>query len=311
MRRFLLIAVLGLVFCACSNVTPTDAKLPMTDTPVPLDADETTVPPAAEIDLRDYPIDPQISERVREIYADGQRRGRNPQVFSKVGDCMTSSPRFLIPLGTGAYDLGDYDYLQATIDQFSAVDIREVDGQPVNSFANPSIAATEGFTSAGPLDPTWADPEWCQSGESSLKCEYRVSNPSLAFIMFGTSDVYSIGIDKYERYLRSIVEETINEGVVPVLSTFPPRPDYPEETENYNRVVVQIAIDYDIPLINLWQALQDKPGYGVNPEHLNQLTLPDDGCAACFTDGHLDAGITVHNMVILMALNKIEQALTS
>lgn len=309
MRRFLSITVLGLLVSACSSATPADATPAATKTPVSPAETEVAPPPAGEIDLRDYPIEPMVSERAREIFRDGRQRDRNPHMFSKVGDCMTASPHFLIPFGTDTYDLGDYADLQETIDWFRTVTVREVDGRAVDAFANPSIAATDGFTSASPLDSTWADPTWCQSGESSLVCEYRVSNPSLALIMFGTSDVYSIKIDKYERYLRAIVEETINEGIVPILSTFPPRPDYPAESETYNRIVVQIAADYDIPLVNLWLALQDTPGYGVNPEHPNQLTLPEDGCAACFTDGHLDAGITVHNRVMLMALDAIRQAL--
>lgn len=309
MRRFLMIAVLGLLVSACSSATPTATTPPVTETPATPVETEVAASPAVEIDVRGYPISPLISARTLEIFRDGRQRGRNPHVFSKIGDCMTASPHFLIPFGTDAYDLGDYADLQETIDWFRTVTVREVDGQAVDSFANPSIAATDGFTSASPLDSTWADPKWCQPGESSLKCEYRVSNPSLALIMFGTSDVYSIEIDKYERYLRSIVEETIGEGIVPVLSTFPPRPDYPAESEAYNRIVARIAADYDIPLVNLWLALQDKPGYGVDPEHPNKLTLPEDGCAACFTAGHLDAGITVHNMVILTALDEIRQAL--
>lgn len=294
---------------ACSSATPASTTPAVTGTSIPPTETKVAASPAAEIDLHTYSIEPTVSERAREIFRDGQQRGRNPHVFSKIGDCMTASPHFLIPFGTDQYDLGDYPDLQETIDWFKAVTVREVDGQPVDSFANPSISANSGFTTAGPLDPTWADPKWCETGESPLACEYRVSNPSLALIMFGTSDVYSIKTDKYERYLRSMVEETIDEGIIPVLSTFPPRPDYPAETETYNRIVVRIAADYDIPLVNLWLALQDKSAYGVNPEHPNQLTLPEDGCAACFTDDHLDAGITVHNMVILMALDKIRRAL--
>ncbi len=311
MRRFLLIAVLGMLVSACNNVTPagTTPSTTPTSTPVSQTEIEASASPATTINLHDYPIEPVIPERVREIFEDGQKQGRNAHVFSKVGDCMTASPYFLTPFGTDEYDLGNDDALQGTVDWFGGVTVREVDGRPVDSFANPSIAATDGFTSATPLDPTWADPKWCQSGESSLECEYRVSNPSVALIMFGTSDVYSITIDKYERYLRSILEATIGEGIVPVLSTFPPRPDYPAESQAYNEIVVQLAADYDIPLVNLWLALQDKPGYGVDAEHPNKLTLPEDGCAACFTDGHMDAGITVHNRVMLIALDEIRQRL--
>ncbi|MBN1310828.1 MAG: SGNH/GDSL hydrolase family protein [Anaerolineae bacterium] len=271
---------------------------------------EATAASPVEPNLHDYPITPMVSLRAHEIYVDGQSRGRNPHVFAKIGDCMTDSPNYLVPFSTGSYDLGDHVHLQETIDWFAAVTVREVDGRPVDSFSTTSMAAGSGFTSSGPLDPIWANPNWCRHGESPLACEYRIVNPSLALIMFGTSDVTSIKIDKFEGYLRTMIEETIDAGIVPILSTFPPRPDYPENSQTYNQIVVQLATDYDIPLVNLWLALQDVPGYGVDPEHPNQLTLPEDGCAACLTNEHMDAGITVHNMTTLLALYEVTQAVT-
>ncbi|MBN1429736.1 MAG: SGNH/GDSL hydrolase family protein [Anaerolineae bacterium] len=311
MQRFLTVTVFALLVSACGHATPEHVESTATATlNPPRPTEGATLLPAA-IEIHNFPVIPAISEYAREIFLDGQARGRNAQVFAKVGDCMTDSPNYLIPFSTGQYDLDNQDHLQATIDWFKAVTVRDVDGQPVDSFSTPSMAAGSGFTSAGPLDPTWANPNWCQSGESPLVCEYRITNPSLALIMFGTSDVYSIQPDKFEHYLRTMIEETIDGGIVPILSTFPPRPDYPEDSIIYNEIVVQLAVDYDIPLVNLWLALQDVPGYGVDPEHPNRLTLPEDGCAACFTPDHMDAGITVHNMTTLMVLHEVTKEMLS
>lgn len=305
MQKRLLIGLLILLVSACSRAPVAESV-----TPAPAAPTEFDLSTLDQIDLHDYPIMPVVSERAREIYQAGQARGRNPHVFSKVGDCMTVAPDFLIPFSTGSYDLGEYGYLQETIDYFALVAVREVDGQEVDSFSNPSLTAASGFTSAGALDSTWSDPAWCQGGESPLACEYRVSNPSLALIMFGTNDVFYVEADRFDLYMRRIVEETIEAGIVPVVSTFPPRLDRLEETEIFNRMIVRIAADYDVPLVNLWLAMQDVPNYGVNPEEMTRLTLPEDGCAACFTEENLATGITTHNFITLTALYEIRQALT-
>jgi hypothetical protein len=304
LRKRLLIGILALLVSACSRTPDVETETPQPPTPTPFDLSALDA-----IDLHDYPIIPVVSERAREIYRAGQAQGRNPHVFSKVGDCMTVAPDFLTPFSTGSYELGEYGYLQETIDYFTLAPVREVDGQEVDSFSNPSLTAASGFTSAGALDSTWANPEWCQGGESPLLCEYRASNPSLALIMFGTNDVFYVEADRFDLYMRTIVEETIDAGVVPILSTFPPRLDRLEETETFNRIVVRIALDYDVPLVNLWLAMQDVPNYGVAPDEVTRLTLPEDGCAACFTAENLTTGITTHNLITLMALDEVRQAL--
>jgi hypothetical protein len=271
----------------------------------------TTIPANdGEFDLHTYPILPKISARAREIYRAGQVQGRNPQVFSKVGDCLTASPNYLVPFGNGDYDLGEYTDLQPTIDYFSAITVREVDGVGLNSFTNPGIAAGSGCTSAGPLDPIWANPAFCESGESPLACEYRLSNPALALIMLGTNDMTFVSADKYEGYLRRILQTTIDAGILPIISTVPPRPDYPDMAAKYNAIIVRLAEENDIPMVNLWLALETKPGFGVNAEHPTKLTLPPDECPACLTQDDLGAGINTHNLTMLMALHEIQFSLS-
>jgi hypothetical protein len=305
---------------ACQPEQPTStptaapaATVEVTSTPVLDDTPQSEEPDElmemAELTLETAPVLPTVSDHALEIYREALAQGRNPQVFSKVGDCMTASPNFLTPLGTNDYDLGDYTDLQETIDYFGAVTLREIDGNAVNSFSNPGLAAASGCTTAGPLDQTWANPTYCEAGEIPLACEYRLSNPAIALIMFGTNDVYYFDAEKYETYLRSIIEETLEQNVLPVLSTFPNRPDRAEESISYNEIVVRLAIEYDIPLINLWRALHDLPGEGVDQEDVTHLTIPDDGCLACFDDDHLPYGITVHNLTTLQALESLREAL--
>jgi hypothetical protein len=310
---FLFAILLLLSACQPDQAAPMPTAVPtatveITSAPVPTDEPSE---PVAELRLETAPVLPTVSDHALEIYREALAHGRNPQVFSKVGDCMTASSNFLTPLGTGEYDLGDYADLQETIDYFGAVTVREIDSNPVNSFSNPGLAAASGCTTAGPLDQTWANPAFCEAGEIPLACEYRLSNPAIALIMFGTNDVYYFDAEKYETYLRSIIEETLAQNVLPVLSTFPTRLDRAEESIAYNEIVVRLAVEYDIPLINLWLALSDLPDDGVNTEDVTHLTVPGDGCLACFDGDHLQYGITVHNLITLQALKVLREALAA
>ncbi len=262
----------------------------------------------AEIDLTAYPVMPQVTAHARAIYARSLESGHNPRVFSKVGDCMTAAAAFLTPFGSGEYDLGRYSALQPVLDHFGGVPARG-EGFELDSFANPGIATASGFNAASVLDPTWADPNWCRPNESPLACEYRVSQPAIAIIMFGTNDVFYLEADRFDYHLRTVVLETINSDVVPVLNTFPTRPEYPEKSYLFNQIIVRIAQDYDLPLINLWLALQELPNQGVDTTETIHLTVPEEGSTGVFNEETLQAGYTYRNLITLQALDVIRQGL--
>lgn len=256
----------------------------------------------AKINLDDIPILPEITDTAREIYLRGHEVGRIPHSLSKVGDCMTASPNFLAPFSeTGGYDLGDYGDLQDVIDFFSVVPVRD----EYTALSNPGLATTTGFTTVSVQDPIWADPAVCDPNESPLTCEYRVSNPALALIMFGTNDTTFFEADSFDRYLRQIIDQTISADIVPVLYTFPVRPEFPEKSLLFNQIIVLIAQDYDLPLINLYRALEDLPDQGINLDDPIHLSSPIDDNAGNFTPANLERGYTLRNLVTLQALEVI------
>jgi hypothetical protein len=258
----------------------------------------------ASIDLADFPVIPEIGPTARALYADGLARGSNPRVFAKLGDCMTENPYFLVTFADGAYDLGEYDELQVVLDIFGGEPARQGDWQ-LDSFATVGLAAASGFNIAGPLDATWANPEWCKGGEAPAACEYRVARPSIALIMFGTNDVDYTDPASYDYFLRTLIIQTIDAGVLPVLSTFPTRPENAEKSLLLNQIVVSVAQDYDLPLINLNRALEPLPNHGVNPADTIHLSVPADGRVDVFTPDNLQAGFTVRNLVTLQTLAAI------
>lgn len=261
----------------------------------------------ANINLDDYPVIPAVGPGVKEIYQAGLARGNNPRVFSKLGDCMTENPNFLGQFSEGRYDLGAYGYLKEVIDHFAGVPAR-AEGWEEDSFATIGLAAASGFNIAGPLDPTWANPQWCSAGESPVACEYRVARPGFAVIMFGTNDVTYTEPDAYDFYLRSLVIQTLDHDTVPILSTFPTRPEDPEKSLLLNRIVVRAALDYGVPLMNLSRALEPLPNHGVDPNDTIHLTVPADQRVDNFTEVNLQAGFTVRNLVTLQALDAVWRA---
>ncbi|MCC7206217.1 MAG: SGNH/GDSL hydrolase family protein [Anaerolineae bacterium] len=260
------------------------------------------------IDLRALPVIPDLEENaawLRAIYAEGQRQGRNPLVFSRIGDCMTASESFLVPIATGEVDLDRYTSLQTVIDRFAGQPVREVDGAPLDSFANLGLAATSGFNAAGVLDATWADPAWCEADESPLACEIRVSNPAFAFVMFGTNDLRSLTPVQFDYYLRQVLVETVNAGVLPIVVTFPNQPGQEERSMDYNRVAAAAAADYRLPLVNLWRAFEPLPTGGIDPEQPTHMTSPASGNAASFSEADLQAGHNLHNLLSLQGLEAV------
>jgi hypothetical protein len=256
------------------------------------------VPPEAHavavykvISLKDYPVIPNPTNRAREIFERGQILGKDPRVVAKIGDCISDNQHFLSPFGWGNYNLGSYSQLQEVVNTFS------------DSLTYDSLAAFNGLVTTAVLDPLFANPLACAPGESPLRCEYRVHNSSVAIIMFGAQDLLFTPADDFDRNLRQIIHETIQAGVVPILSTFPGNISMWDKSIQYNQIVVQVALDYEIPLMNLWQALDILPNHGLNDDgrHLS-LPLTESGD---LVGTNLQKGYPMRNLVTLQALDAI------
>jgi uncharacterized protein YraI len=243
-----------------------------------------------QIDLSAYPVVGTGTATAHAIYRRGAAMGRDPHQLAKVGDCFTEHEYFLKNFTWGRYNLGDFTALQPVIDYFG------------ESMDDLSYAASVGFVTGAVLDPIWANPEVCQPDESPLACEYRVHNPSVAVIMFGTQDVLLMTPEQFDTALRKVVRETIAANIVPILSTFPSNVDMWDKALQYNKIVVNIALDFDIPLINLWLALEGLPNHGLgDSNHLSfPLTTPAD-----LTEPNLTTGFPMRNLVTLQTLDNV------
>jgi hypothetical protein len=83
-------------------------------------------------------------------------------------------------------------------------------------------------------------------------CELKRKKPSIGFIMYDTNDLErSTDTTTFQRNLTTMVQQSIRAGVIPVLSTIPPRTDgYDTRMASYNQAIIHVAHNAQVPLWN-------------------------------------------------------------
>lgn len=269
--------------------TPKLLTFPEEATPTILPDPPPTLSPNAWMSI---PVVPEVSDRVREIYQLGLVLGNNPRAFSKIGDCGSTPAWFLgnFDRGTKYYSLGEHQYLVPVIQEFQG------------SYERTSLAAKSGFNASSIYAPIWANRDYCQPSESPLACEYRIQQPSFAFIMLGTNDIWHQ--EDFEPQMRQIIETSIQNGIIPILST---KADNLEGDGSINATIVKLAVEYGVPLWNYWLAMQPLPNKG----------LQDDGAHITWGPTRFDdsqamkTGWTIRNLTALQVLDAVWQGVTS
>jgi len=248
-----------------------------------------TVTPTLAPDFwMDLPVVPTVSERAREIYQRGQQLGQREDAFAKVGDCEATTTWFLGMFDgpEGGYDLAEYAALQETIDAFSG------------SWERNSLAVKAGYTATSVMTALWADPEKCESGETPMACEYRLQRPAFALIMLGSNN--AARPERFEPQLRALLDETIAQGIVPVLST---KADNLEGDHSINAAIARLALEYDIPLWNFWAAVQPLPRHGLDTDGAHLTLGPPD-----FDDPYaMKTAWTVRNLTALQVMDAVRR----
>ena len=248
-------------------------------------------------DLYLVPVIPTISDAMRAVYQHGHDDLRNySYVITKVGDSMTADDLYLKPMSRDDNVLRPYDYLGDAVSYFGA------------STSVDSVAARVGMTTYTVFDPTWADKSVCHPRETPLDCEYRRKRPSIALIMFGVNDLKRMDDVHFDQQMRKIVDDSIQHGVIPVLSTFSYDPAQPLWLQSvlFNRRLVKIAADEQVPIINLWLAARSLPYYGLEDDDIHMKHWGfgylkfDHGSAAY-------SGAALRNLLSIRTLDEIRR----
>ncbi|MEP7287700.1 MAG: SGNH/GDSL hydrolase family protein [Chloroflexota bacterium] len=241
-----------------------------------------------------------ITPRAKEIFLKGKALGLRTNVFSKVGDSITFSPSFLTPIGQGQYDLAAYSAELLPVIQFFSQQTARVG----NSFANPSLAAGPGWKADTLFLPAWSDP--CGS-EQCLLCEYNRVKPAVALIMIGTNDSSDVAPADYTKNLHRLLDTTINMGILPVISTIPPKrldPVNNAKVDQWNTIIRGIAVEYQIPLWDYWSTMVNAPNQGISSDGVHP-SAPANGATGSFTPANLVYGYNIRNLTALQVLNAI------
>jgi hypothetical protein len=124
--------------------------------------------------------------------------------------------------------------------------------------------------------------------------------------MFGTNDVGYVPLSTFRHNMERIVTISTEMGVVPILSTIPPRIGYDEQVSSFNQLIRQLSQEYQIPLWDYGLAMQVyMPGSltfdGVHP------SLPPRGAddAANFQPENLPYGYVLRNLSALHVLDAL------
>jgi hypothetical protein len=274
--------------------TMTAGHRPPTAVPSSTPQASPTPTPAGPADLNGIPIHviavmpDAVRAHVREIAAAGQTLGRNPHAFSKLGDSTILNPHFMGPFDGGNYNLGDFAYLQPTIEFFRG------------SFARHGVAARHGLHSWSVFDPLWADPEWCLPNEAVLACELRLNNPGVLFVRLGSNDAGAPS--GFRKHVRDVVRYSIENGVIPILGT---KADRFEGDNTNNDILREIAAEFDVPLWEFDLVAGTIPGRGLAEDNVHLIQTAD---AHDFTTPEaFQRGHAMQDLTALLALDAVRR----
>ena len=311
LSRTLLVLASGCALVSCggasdpalrTNLDPpvvrrtTAPVVPSPESPEPEEGEPAEV--AASAEPEPGPLPAAVAATITAIAA--RRPERRDDAFIKVGDSATVSRSFLRCLSRDdSIQLAGRDDLLPILERFRAVRVGARD-----PFSRESIAAGVG----------WSVPRVLRGTPPPLVREVRAVNPRFALIMFGGNDVELGRLSRYESRMRALVERLANLGVVPVLSTIPPRNDEEEadrEVPRYNAVIRAIAEERHLPLIDLHAALLELPNRGLASDGVHPSAPVRDGRAqGCdFTSTGLQFGQNVRNLMTLEMLGVLTEAL--
>jgi hypothetical protein len=200
----------------------------------------------APFDWKNWPVIPlAVDPSLKKVYERGLSLGNDPHAFSIFGDCQARPEEFFGVFETDSEIMANLPpELLETTEYFNG------------SFNRESPTAQDGTTPGALLWTQWHRGDYgCTFAETPVECELRIHRPSFVIIQIGTH-FESRNVD----YLRRIIDQLLDAGVVPILAT---KADNREKDERINRDMALLASEYDLPLWNFWAAVSDLPNRGL------------------------------------------------
>jgi hypothetical protein len=223
------------------EASPTPA---VTETPLNVTGTAETSTPASD-EWMSLPVIPLIGSNLSEIYQRGLTLGNDPHAFSIFGDCQSRPNEF--------FGIFETDPL---VFQSLSPELQQTVGNFTGSFNRESPTSQDGTTPGALLWTQWHRGEYgCGLSETPVQCELRIHRPSFVLIQIGTHFE-----SRNTEYLRTIINQLLNAGVVPILAT---KADNRELDNRINRDMALLATEFNLPLWNFWAALSGLPDRGL------------------------------------------------
>ncbi len=255
----------------------------------------------AVLALNRVPLTDVVSAHVAALFRAGQGRGLRADRFAKVGDSISVSDHWLVPISAGFVNTADYRSLEPVIAHFGGGSSAALD-----PFGRVSLATGIGWNTGTLLDPAMADSAQCAPTESPITCEYRVMQPALALIMIGTNDVGFMEVALYRAHLVRILEVTLAQSIIPILTTIPPRNGFDARVTAFNAIITDLGRAYELPVIDYYGAMAGLPLRGLDLDGVHP-NIPPKGFegAVDFRPYNLNFGYVQRNLITLQMLETL------
>lgn len=288
---------------APADAEPSDANATSPDASpdAPPEASAADAPALYPADQTQSPITPWVAARLTEILARAPASRRD--VFMKVGDSITVSGSFLHCFSGSNVALDSHASLQPTLDLYRAATVGAT-----TPFDRTSLSAEIGRTA-------W----WAMTGAPPpVDQEASATNASVAVVMYGTNDIGWLGDDHvgtlkwYYDNMFGLVDRLAGSGIIPILSTIPPRDDSASMdtwVPTFNAAIRGMAQGLQIPLVDFHRELMALDGHGLGSDGVHPSTYSG---GACVLDASgLAKGYNVRNLITLEALDRVRRAALS
>jgi hypothetical protein len=240
------------------------------------------------------PLTAYVAKNLVKIASSGKM---NAQVFSKIGNSVTASTNFMTCFDGANVNLDGRTYLQGTIAHF-----KYNLGSGTTPYSRKSLCATVGWSAGAALS----------GSPSPLEQEIAAISPQLAVVEYGTNDVGFQNISAYAENMLDITDDLIAEGVIPILTSVPPRDDSATAdtwVPRYNAVLRGIAQGRQIPFLDFHRELVSLPSHGLGSDgiHPNVYSTTAGTRACVFTSAGLQHGYNVRNLITIQCLDRVKR----
>lgn len=253
--------------------------------------------PFYPVDAVHSPLSAAVVNNIRSIVSTGDGAD---DVFMSVGDSITVGSGNLRCFAGSSVELGAHEALAPALDFF-----REGDAAGLSPFARDSLSARVGKTA-----------KWALGGSPSpVEAELNALEPSIALVQYGTNDMqfgssFASALPGFYTSLGDLLDVIIDDGVVPVLFTIPPRLDSEGARSwvpMYNLAIRGIAQSRALPLVDFNLTLADIPGHGLVGDGIHLGSAPSGACD--LSEDGLRHAYNNRNAAALAALDRVGEAL--